>query len=248
VDDTSHRFTAFLSHELHNNLGCVLLSLKLLQLEFGDGVVDPPAVRRSLEDAQRVVQNTVTGMRKFLHFERVRKAGSSPELQAVDLYDVAARVARQFEPAAQGRGLTLVNRVEPGSFVASSPEMIALVLQNLVGNAVKYSSGGTIRIAGRRCGSSASPKWELSVTDPGPGIAADQLARIFEAFCRGPSPSGAGVGLGLAISAQAARLVGAELGVESRVGGGSTFCLRLPLSIAAAVDRDVTGDHTPREG
>jgi signal transduction histidine kinase len=103
--------------------------------------------------------------------------------------------------------------------------LIGLVVQNLVGNAVKYSSTGMVRISAT-CG--ADGRCAISVSDEGPGIAVEHLNRIFDAFARGEMYGQGGVGLGLAIASQAAKLLGAELAVESAVGTGSAFRLVLP--------------------
>jgi signal transduction histidine kinase len=114
--------------------------------------------------------------------------------------------------------------------VRSDPDLIVLVLQNLVHNAVKYSGRGAIRLGCRRARAPRGERWcVLSVSDEGPGIYQPQLARIFDPFWRGgPTQGRDGAGLGLAIASEAAKALGAELSVESQLGAGSTFYLRLP--------------------
>jgi signal transduction histidine kinase len=140
------------------------------------------------------------------------------------------RVAGQFEREARAGGTALAIDVRPGTVVESDPEMLTIVLQNLVGNAVKYGggggeAGGTIHIGGTACDGGGGAVW---VTDDGPGIARETVGRIFEAFARGEVRGQPGVGLGLAIASQAARLLAAELTVDSTLGAGSTFRLTLP--------------------
>jgi signal transduction histidine kinase len=106
----------------------------------------------------------------------------------------------------------------------SDPDLITLVLQNVVGNAIKYSTSGTVQVTGER----VNDQWVLSVSDEGPGIEAEHLGRIFEAFTRGESHGQPGVGLGLTIAARAAALLNAKLTVESTLGTGSIFRLEMP--------------------
>ena len=73
-------------------------------------------------------------------------------------------------------------------------------------------------------------QWSIRVTDDGPGIASDQVDRIFQAFRRGTMEGTSGVGLGLAISSRSAAMLGGTLTVDSRLGEGSTFTLTLPPS------------------
>jgi signal transduction histidine kinase len=101
-----------------------------------------------------------------------------------------------------------------------------LVLQNLLGNAVKFSSKGTVRVT-----SVEDPVgWKISVSDEGPGIAPDRLAAIFKAFTRGETYGQPGVGLGLTIASHAARILGSQLTVDSKLGHGSTFSFVIPVA------------------
>jgi signal transduction histidine kinase len=109
--------------------------------------------------------------------------------------------------------------------VASDGELLSLVLQNLVGNGVKYSSGGTVRIGSDGAAEEGRPV--IWVSDQGPGIAPEKIGHIFEAFKRGEVHGQRGVGLGLSIASQAAKHLGAELTVDSQLGIGSTFRLKL---------------------
>ncbi len=85
------------------------------------------------------------------------------------------------------------------------------------------------RVEGKNSG------WVLSISDEGPGIAPENLSNLFDAFKRGETHGKPGVGLGLTIAAQAARLLGGELAVESKLNVGSTFRLMLPSYAPAPV-------------
>jgi signal transduction histidine kinase len=98
------------------------------------------------------------------------------------------------------------------------------VLQNLLGNAVKFSSGGTVRVTAV----DDPVGWKISVIDQGPGIAPDKLDAIFKAFGRGETYGQPGVGLGLTIASHAARILGSQLTVESKLGQGSKFSFVVP--------------------
>ena len=111
----------------------------------------------------------------------------------------------------------------------SDRQKVKQVLVNLLSNALKFTTTGTIRIE-----ASLDPErgpWRIAVHDTGVGIAATDRDRIFEAFEQaGPSGTvSAGTGLGLAISRRLARLLGGDVAVDSNVGAGSTFVLTLPL-------------------
>lgn len=102
------------------------------------------------------------------------------------------------------------------------------VLINLLSNAIKYNrEGGTITLA---CQRSAPGRQRVSVTDTGPGIPADRLGELFVPFSRldADKSETQGTGVGLAVAKRLADLMGGEIGVESRLGEGSTFWLDLP--------------------
>jgi signal transduction histidine kinase len=110
----------------------------------------------------------------------------------------------------------------------SDVSLLTLVLHNLLGNAVKYSSTGKIQVAACHVPDRDDICWVLSVSDQGPGIPPDNLSHLFNAFRRGDTFGKPGVGLGLSIASEATRLLGGKLEVESETGKGSVFRLMLP--------------------
>lgn len=220
------KYLSFLSHDLNNHLGSVTLLLQVLRQELA---ADPAFATRvaDIDLAQQSIVETVSGMQRLLQSERLRKGRVEAKSGPVPLHALASDVARQFSGQAGKKGLRLAVEVGPAVVVESDGELIALVLRNLLGNAVKYSERGTVRVAAER---GEGGRWRLSVSDEGPGIAPERLGQIFEAFRRGEAHGQQGVGLGLAIASQAARVLGAELTVESELGKGSTFLLSLPPS------------------
>ena len=101
------------------------------------------------------------------------------------------------------------------------------VLSNLIANALKFTPrGGRIAVTGRRDG----PRVRFEVADTGPGIAEDQIARLFERYWKGRSSPRGGLGLGLYICKQLVAAHGGDIGVRSRLGDGSTFWFTLPAA------------------
>ena len=228
--EVQSRYLSYLSHDLRNNLnGCTLMLEVLRQrLEGLEGFADDVS---DIATIQRSVAETIAGMDRILQAERLRKAAVRPHVAAVDLNALAHDVARQAARSAEHKGLNLVVDVPPGAAVDSDRELITLVLQNLLGNAVKYSASGTVAVRARpwlEAETGEQRGWELSVSDQGPGISAQHRQRLFDAFSRGETHGQPGVGLGLAIAAHAARLLGGQLAFESEVGVGSTFRATVP--------------------
>jgi len=227
--ETEWKFLSFLSHDLNNNLNSVMLTLQVLGVELLKAGGFPEA-EQSLESSQQAIHDTIAGMRRMLDHERLRQSGEGSEFLPVDLHALATKVVAQFSRQADEKGVKISVDIRPGTVIESDVKLLTLVLQNLVGNGVKYSSKGAVRIGfdGRpskgRCNSDQPVIW---VTDQGPGIAPEMKGHIFQAFKRGEAHGQQGLGLGLAIASQAAKLLGAQISVESTVGAGSTFLLTL---------------------
>jgi signal transduction histidine kinase len=225
--EVQSRYLSYLSHDLRNNLNGCTLMLEVLRQRlqglsgFEDDVQDITSVQRS-------VAETIAGMDRILQAERLRREAIQPKVTHVDLNALAQDVARQVARQAEHKGLTLSVEVPAGAQVDSDRELIMLVLQNLIGNSVKYSVRGTVVVSASKRQDPVWDGWEIHVADQGPGISPQNRERMFEAFSRGETHGQPGVGLGLAIAAQAARLLGGRLTFESEVGVGSTFHFSLP--------------------
>lgn len=161
----------------------------------------------------------------FLDLERL---GSNQLTESSEPMDLSALVEQRLEilsEAARTRAQEIVPDVETGVSVRGSTTLLARVVDNLVGNALKYSAeGATIEVTVVRDRTHAI----LSVTDHGAGIPEEAIPRLFERFYRVPGVKGAGSGLGLAVAAEVVTWHEGCIEVESTVGLGSTFTVRLP--------------------
>jgi signal transduction histidine kinase len=239
--ETELKFLSFLAHDMNNNLNNVNLQLSVLAVDLQETGASTEA-QESLRLSQKSIEDTVHGMRAMLDHERMRKSDRRRAETAIDLYELAKVVAWQFANAAALKGVKIFVEVPRGTVVQSDGELITVVLQNLVGNAVKYSSRGSIRVGGDFKGHVGnemnSYRQSIWVSDDGEGIKPEKLSDIFEAFRRGEIHGQWGVGLGLAIASQGAKLLNAELTVDSTPGIGSIFRLIFPRA-----NESVTNDH-----
>ncbi|MBM7119080.1 hybrid sensor histidine kinase/response regulator [Archangium primigenium] len=223
-------FFAIATHDLKGPLQSILLSTQLLRRQLPESA-HTPGVEARLEQILRGTQR----MSELIdHFLAVSKGGERPlRRESVDLLMMVRNKVRELIPLAATHPVNL--HVEGLDFLGQwDAASLERVLDNLLGNAVKYSpKGGAIDV----WLSEASPGpggWVcLKVQDHGMGIPAEDLPHIFERFRRGrnvaPAISGSGVGL-----ASAYRLVtmhGGTLAVESEEGRGSTFTVCLPRQV-----------------
>jgi signal transduction histidine kinase len=169
----------------------------------------------------------------------VRAAAGEPAAVAAD--ETALEMRDRLAPLAEAAGVELV--VDAGPALIRLPrKRLEQFFVNLVRNAlraVEHGGGSRVRIFVRRDGSVV----ELGVEDDGPGIAPDELPRVFERFYRGGSgrESGDGSGLGLTIARQIVETAGGEIAAEAGPAGGARIVARLPAAEDAPVEQAVAG-------
>lgn len=225
--EVQSKYLSFLSHDLLNHLNHAMLHVQLLARKLAS----IPAYADSgveLESVKRAILQTTAGMERLLQSEQLRKQSARHLTAAVDLDELLAEVVDQWTHEARSKGLEVDIDAPKDASAMSDQSLLTLVLHNLLGNAVKYSSTGKIQVTARRAPDRDDISWVLSVTDQGPGISPDNLSHLFNAFRRGDTFGKPGVGLGLSIASEATRLLGGKLEVESQIGNGSTFRLMLP--------------------
>ncbi len=218
-------FLAAASHDILQPLNAALLSVSVLGdlqgTEQGKTLVRQ--VERSLETMSALLKT-------LLDISRLDAGVMQPSIETIPLDEVFDSLVSDFEPIATSKGLRLVFR--PGGLaVASDNTMLRRILQNLVSNALRYTSKGGVLVGVRRRGSLAC----IEIHDTGQGIAENLRSDIFEEFYRGDVPvgrtesSGAGLGLGLSIVKRMAASLSHRLELESQVGRGSIFRLYAPM-------------------
>jgi signal transduction histidine kinase len=179
------------------------------------------AARQDCERLQGIVDDV-------LDLSRIQAGHIELHARAVDPVALAQQAVREAEAAARAGGVELTLEEPPRALaLQADPERIAIVLDNLLGNAVRHTPpGGRVEVRVRRTDSGA----RFEVQDTGEGIPPQYLERIFERFFQVPGSKRGGVGLGLYISREVVRAHGGEMGATSEVGKGSTFWFTLPAS------------------
>jgi CheY-like chemotaxis protein len=171
-----------------------------------------------------------------------------------DLHELVGDVEKMMRPRAEAKGLRLEVQRSAGSprFVEADESKLRQILLNLISNALKFTQKGAVVLrVGARPSGERGFHLMAEVEDTGPGIAPQDLARLFHPFEQAQEgrARGTGTGLGLAISRGYARLMGGELTVKSLPGQGSTFSFDIALKEAppAAVAAAAAGKDQPRQ-
>ncbi len=236
-------FLSNMSHELRTPLNSVIALSGVLERRLGGRIgVDEHGY---LEVIQRNGRHLLALINDILDLSRIEAGKEDLRVGPVGLRDLAADVVGTLGVQAEEKGIALVNAVDGAlPALASDPDKCRHILQNLVANAVKFTSRGRVDVSASVEGDRAS----VFVTDTGIGIPADKLEVIFEEFRQAEETTSrrfGGTGLGLSIARRYARLLGGDLTVRSTPGEGSTFTLTLPLAIDGAGAVPPTGGTGP---
>ncbi|NCT83164.1 MAG: PAS domain S-box protein [Comamonadaceae bacterium] len=185
----------------------------------------------------------------ILDLSKIEAGRLTLESQPFSLRELLASIRLAYLTLAQARGLSFAVDIDPAlpAWVFGDPLRTRQILSNYLTNALKFTQTGGITVAVRALAVNArgsAGEWvRVEVRDTGPGIAPDQLKRLFQPFTQADESTTrrfGGTGLGLSICRELATLMGGEVGVDSTPGKGSAFWAELPLPAAPA-------PHQPRE-
>lgn len=235
--DAKDRALATLAHDIRSPLGAIEGYCGIL--EAG---IHGPLNDRQQETVARVRlsgRHLLSLLDSVMDLARLSSGAVSVQSGAVRAVEVAQEAIQILTPAADARLQTLRIGTLDDVVVSADHERLRQVLVNLIGNAVKFTPlHGTITVATRVGVRDGTPYGEMSVTDTGPGVRADDHEAIFQPYYRAEATAAApGIGLGLAISHALVQKMGGELTLESEPGEGACFTVRLPrLAEPAAAD------------
>jgi two-component system, sensor histidine kinase len=229
------RFVAAASHDLLQPLSAA----KLFMAAAADGAAGDTAASGALEKAQNALGSVEQILEALLDISRLEAGRVAIDPGAVDLGRILRQLSDEFTPLAARKGLDF--RIVPtAAMVESDATYLRRILQNLIGNAIRYTARGRVLVGVRRGPGTV----RVEVRDTGPGIPEAERASIFREFHRigGRASASEGMGLGLAIVERAAAILGHPLDLASVVGRGTCFALTLPLAPGAT-----TGPRTPAD-
>ena len=215
----------WLAHEMKTPLGAARMSAQLLLRKLEETKATEPERKLSATVIRQL--DRMNGlMTSILDASRLSEGQVTLNLVPVDLATLALEVVHDWNELQPQATITLVG-AEEHIQVAADPERLRHVLNNLIGNAIKYS--GQVKRVEVTLRSSPGAA-VIDVRDWGEGIPASKLPAIFDRFHRADADDGRGHGLGLFIAAAITRLHGGTLVAQSELGKGSTFTLRLRVA------------------
>ncbi|MSQ93236.1 MAG: HAMP domain-containing protein [Gemmataceae bacterium] len=221
-------FLTTMSHELRTPLNSILgFSDVLLS---GDVLTEKQ--RRWVVNIQMSGQKLLNLINDILDLAKMEAGKMQVRLEAFNLHDVCDGVLNMFRPVAEKKNIDLRSQMEPDiPTLRQDMTKLQQILQNLLSNAIKFTpEGGRVALKAE-----ADTKYvTISVLDTGVGVAAEEQDLVFQKFRQSGNPltrEHAGTGLGLSIVRELCKLLGGEVTLQSELGRGSTFTVRLPLQL-----------------
>lgn len=234
------RFLANVNHELRTPVSAIIGYAHLLRRKIAGQI--PKAQREYLDDLLNNAERLLSQIDSLLDLAKIEVGKIEVRVEPVAVDEVIAVTATTIAPMLNPEQVRFVRQVAPSlPLLHTDREKLEHILLNLLGNAVKFTERGEIKIAAAEHNGGI----KFAVSDTGIGIKKENLERIFEEFERGePSPAQAprGTGLGLAIVKELVQLLGGEIGVQSKPGQGSTFTVVLPWSLGECAPRENSSD------
>lgn len=223
ANELKNRFLGMAAHDLRNPLGAIVGCAELLEL---DATPDQNEFLSAIKDTGQFMLGLINDL---LDLSALSAGRLHLNREIVDVLELVEHNVRMNRILATKKGLT-IEVVGEGRSLKTDVDRakIEQVLNNLIGNAMKFSASGTqidVRVTG------GVSRALVEVQDRGPGISADELATLFTPFATGSSRGTGGetnTGLGLAIARRIVEGHGGRIWVESELGAGSTFAFTLP--------------------
>ena len=229
ADKAKDQFLATMSHEIRTPMNGVLGMAETLSATNLD-----THQREYLHIITRSVESLLNIINDILDYSKITSSTLELEAVPVDLEQVLGDIHSLMRTTADNQGIDLEFDVDPSAagYFLGDPTRIRQIVLNLVGNAIKFTQRGSVRLT---CRGSEFGEWcnlEIKIRDSGIGIPADRLGAIFRQFEQADNSTTrrfGGTGLGLAISRKLTRMMGGDITVKSAEGKGSTFTVLMNL-------------------
>jgi PAS domain S-box-containing protein len=228
ANKSKSEFLANMSHEIRTPMNAILGFTEVLKRGYGKNELES---RRHLETIHSSGKHLLELINDILDLSKVEAGRLEVERIDCEPHKIIREVVKVLGVRAREKGIGLEFSADGPvlAVIQSDPARLRQIVTNLVGNAIKFTERGKVRVV-MRSGGGAAPKYEIDVIDSGIGIPPDKVESIFEAFVQADASvtrKFGGTGLGLAISRRFARALGGDIVARSQPGVGSTFAVTL---------------------
>lgn len=233
METMSHAKDEFLSFATHQ-LRSPLTSIKWGLNSISDSVKNDPATLQTVEQLRTIADNMVNTVNDLLDISKIEQGGLVMTVEPVDLVELLDQLAEDFRMTAAAKGLSLQLQTSlPIAIISGDKTKLRQVFVNLVDNAIKYTSAGSITIS--LSYQADKNEFLTDIIDTGPGITKEELENLFEKFARGTAGKTSttkGSGLGLYLGKKIVELHKGSISIASGgINKGSTFSVHLPKNV-----------------
>ena len=223
-------FLANMSHELRTPLNAIIGYSEMLQEDATD--MTPAEIAADLKKITGAGKHLLSLINDVLDFSKIEAGRMDLNLEPVDVATLMRDVEGTVAPVVkkQGNAFFVHADANVGTMIAD-PGKVRQVLLNLLSNAGKFTTNGTVTLRAVRTERHGEDFLALSVEDTGVGLTREQFGRLFQAFSQADATTQrdhGGTGLGLALCRRFTLMMGGDIEVESKAGSGSTFTVMLP--------------------
>lgn len=211
---------AIVSHDLRSPLTAVAGSAQIL----ADPGIDQELRQEMLQSIQEAMRQINSLISNLLDLSKIESGQLVVEKRPVEVSDLLTRVRRTYGARAKQQGIDLILDDGTVGHIRGDEDLLTQALGNLVGNALRYTDGGTVTITSR----AGNGMVDIVVSDTGQGIHPEDIPHLFDRYWQGRTRRHGGTGLGLAIVRGIAEAHGGGVSVSSTLGAGSTFTLSIP--------------------
>ena len=238
LEEERQDFISVVSHELRTPITVAEANVSMAQLMYRRQHYSDQSTLDSLGKAHEKILFLSEMVNDLSTLSRAEREDKEMDIETFDIAELIREVIDLSSDKANKKSIKITTNVTANiSKITTSKLYLKEILQNFVSNAIKYSSKGTVDISAQKI---SSGKIRISVKDHGIGMSEADQEKVFDKFWRSENPmtrESEGTGLGLYISLKLARRINSELGLESKLGSGTTFYIDLPFLATQKVDQ-----------
>lgn len=238
LEEERQDFISVVSHELRTPITVAEANVSMAELIYKREHFSDQKTLDSLQKAHEKILFLSDMVNDLSTLSRAERQDKEMDIETFQISEIIKEVIDLTEDKAKQKSINLETEVQSKiSDITTSKLYLKEILQNFVTNAIKYSNKGPILISATK---NNNGKIRLAVKDHGAGLSEADKQKVFDKFWRSENPltrETEGTGLGLYISSKLARRINAEIGLESKLGYGSTFYLDLPALATQKIDQ-----------
>jgi len=238
LDEERQDFISIVSHELRTPITVAEANVSMAQLMYKRQHYSDRETLDSLAKAHEKIMFLSEMVNDLSTLSRAERQEKEMEIETFDLAELIGEVIDLSSDKAKQKRINIKTNTAAGiAKITTSRLYLKEILQNFVSNAIKYSNSGSINIHTQKL---SNGKIRVSVKDHGIGLSEADQEKVFDKFWRSENPltrENEGTGLGLYISLKLAKRINSELGLDSKIGVGSTFYIDLPILATQRVDQ-----------